>query len=42
VQELDVPVYFHPKVPDRFREGFLTYSGPMRIKWRRFMRRGNG
>jgi predicted TIM-barrel fold metal-dependent hydrolase len=41
VQELDVPVYFHPKVVTVITE-FLTCSGPIRTKWRPFMKRGNG
>jgi 2,3-dihydroxybenzoate decarboxylase len=40
-EELDVPVYFHPKVLD-CKDFALTKSGRMNIRWKRFSTRGLG
>jgi 2,3-dihydroxybenzoate decarboxylase len=40
-EELDVPVYFHPKVISS-KVFVLTESGPMSIRWRRFSMKGLG
>jgi predicted TIM-barrel fold metal-dependent hydrolase len=42
VQELDVPVYFHPKVYSPGEGGGVNSSGRMIIRWRVFIKVGGG